>query len=337
MTAAPPIVTVVMPVFNALPYLDAAIASILAQTLSDFRLAIYDDCSTDGSFERAREWSARDPRIDVTRGARRLGPSASSQAAALLAKTEFVARMDADDIAHPERLQLLIEALEARPEAVLAGSIFELIDAAGEIILKAAPHRISGTAPPFGHASIMYRNAAFRAAGGYRAGTEYYEDLDLYRRMSAQGELLVINRPLLQMRFAGQNARLRDEKLAVLDRIDRQHAGYAERQLAQGKILPVSFYALAVLSILALERPRLLGLMARHAHKGNLLSLFAAATMIAIAEVSPRLARGISFGLNALREIRSRRRYQWHGVCRWQFPASGSAEHSLPQAHAATA
>lgn len=325
MSAASRCLTVVMPVFNALPYLDAAIESVRAQTWREFRLAIYDDGSSDGSFERACDWAARDPRIDVTRGKERLGPCGSSQAAAMLATTELVARMDADDLAHPRRLELQVAALAARPEAVLIGSIFELIDGSSRVLRKAASSRIAGEAPPFGHASIMYRHAAFLEAGGYRPETEYFEDLDLYRRMSRQGELLVINQPLLQLRFAGQNARLQDEKLAVLMRIDRQYPGFAKRQFERRKILPVSFYSLAVLSILALERPRLLGLLARHGYRRNLYSLVAVGAMISIAEVWPRLGRWIGFAVNGLRELRSKQKFASGGVYRWQFPASGDA------------
>lgn len=322
MSPAIPSVTVVMPVYNALPWLDAAIESMLTQTLGDFALAIYDDHSSDGSYERALEWAARDQRISVSRGTRRLGPSASSQAAAMLARSEFVARMDADDISHPERLAQQLAALQADPGAVLVGSTIEMIDGKGKVIRAATPGRIAGKAPPFAHPSIMYRRHAFDAAGGYRPGTEYFEDLDLFRRMAGQGRILVINRPLLQLRFAGQNARLTDDRMAVLRRVERQYGhGWSEADDAPDhRIAPLAFYSLAVLSILTLQRPHLVGMMLRHASFAKPLVAMAVLAMVTVAEVSPLLARGIGDALSWWRERRTAGRFVPGEVYRWDFP-----------------
>ena len=89
-----------MPVRNALPFLDAAISSILEQSFADFELIIGDDGSTDGSSDRLRAWSARDPRIRLLHRSESGGPVGSSNWVANAARTPIVARMDADDIAH---------------------------------------------------------------------------------------------------------------------------------------------------------------------------------------------------------------------------------------------
>ena len=70
--------SVVMPVHNALPHLDAAVRSILEQTHRDFEFVILDDASTDGSTERLKEWAAKDERIRLHLGKKNLGPAASS-------------------------------------------------------------------------------------------------------------------------------------------------------------------------------------------------------------------------------------------------------------------
>jgi glycosyltransferase involved in cell wall biosynthesis len=317
MSGAEPALTVVMPVHNALPYLDAAVASILGQTHHDFIFVIYDDCSTDGSYERLVEIAANEPRIKLHRGSARLGPRESSHVAAGLAQSEFVARRDADDIAHPERLALELAALRGNPRAVLVGATPELIDGPGRILRRAAPSRIGGSAPPFAHPSIMYRREAFDAAGGYRPDTDYFEDLDLYRRMARHGELLVINSPLHQLRFAGQNARLRDDPMEVLQWINRQYPG---PRRTKRTIAPMAFYTVAVLSILTLARPRLFGLMLHHARLRPFAVFAAVAGMIAIAEFSPRMARGIGFLIACLREIRARGRFQAGQIYAWHFP-----------------
>ncbi len=103
-----------MPVYNALPFLDESIRSILEQTLSDFEFVILDDASTDGSVERLREWSPRDGRIRLHESRQRLGLSGSSNAVVAKARAPIVARMDADDIAHPDRLRRQWNIMESR-------------------------------------------------------------------------------------------------------------------------------------------------------------------------------------------------------------------------------
>jgi glycosyltransferase involved in cell wall biosynthesis len=313
--------TVVMPVFNALPYLDQAIASIAAQTHSDFQLAIYDDHSNDGSYELALAWASRDPRISVVRGDRRLGPCGSSAAAAALATGQFVARMDADDIATPDRLAVQLRALLDDPTAVLVGSVFDMIDGENRLLRPAAFGQIRTTLPPIAHASILYRRAAFEAAGGYRSETDYFEDQDFYARISKIGRMLVIDRPLIKLRFAGQHARLRDDRSHVLELISR-HYRPAERNSAGasgGLLEPLAFYSVGVLAVMGLERPRLLGLMIRRGNFSPPFAALAVLAFIAVAEVSPRLARGLNYLIGRLRAQWIDHRHAVHSVRVWQF------------------
>lgn len=313
--------TVVMPVYNARPYIDEAIESIVTQIYTAFVFAIYDDHSTDGSFERALEWAARDERIAVVRGKKRLGPSASSQKAAELATTEFVARMDADDIAHPERLKLQMEVLNDYLDAVLIGSIPELIDGGGRVIRSAASAGIMSAFPPFAHPGVLYRRTAFVAAGGYDPDTDYFEDFDLFRRMAQHGHLLVNSAPLIKMRFAGQNARWRDDRMKVLRRLNRLYSGKSGDALADSKIAPMAFYSVAVLAVLALERPQLFRLMLKHGRFRPLWPGLAVLTMIAVAEIWPRLAGGIGRTLKFCRDRLGRSQRKTASVYRWNFPS----------------
>src|SRR6185312_17087211 len=100
---AKPSISVVMPVHNAFPFLNESIKSILEQTLKDFEFVILDDSSTDRSAELLREWSLRDKRIHLHQSKKPLGLAASSNAVVARACAPLVARMDADDIAHPDR------------------------------------------------------------------------------------------------------------------------------------------------------------------------------------------------------------------------------------------
>src|SRR6266576_1910054 len=126
-----PLISVVMPVHNALPFLDQSIRSILEQTLTDFEFVILDDASVDGSVELLREWSLRDKRIHLYESKKRLGLSGSSNAVVAKARASIVARMDADDIAHPDRLRRQWNIIEGRPDVVVIGALCQGIDAGG--------------------------------------------------------------------------------------------------------------------------------------------------------------------------------------------------------------
>src|SRR4051812_6478661 len=113
-TLAPknPRVSVVMPVHNALPYLDGAMECILGQTFTNFEFVILDDASTDGSTARLREWAERDSRIRLMEEERNLGPALSSDKVARAATAPIVARMDADDLCARTRLAAQYEVLQ---------------------------------------------------------------------------------------------------------------------------------------------------------------------------------------------------------------------------------
>lgn len=317
MAPHPTSLTVVMPVHNAMPWLDAAIASIAGQSFTAFRLAIYDDHSTDGSYEAALAWAARDARIAVTRGAARLGPCGSSNAAAALAETEFVARMDADDLAHPERLAVQLAALAEHPEAVLTGSVFDVIDGTGTVLFTTRGGSPGSKSALIGHPSILYRRAVFDAVGGYRAGTDYFEDHDLFLRMCAHGPILVIDRPLVQVRFAGQNHRLSEDPGPILEHINRNYAAPAGPKNPTRPLSPIAFYSLANLAMLGGRRPHIFGLMLRRAQLDLHPATLAAFAFVGLAEASPRLARRVWQGVSALRNrlapqpARSESSYLW--------------------------
>jgi GT2 family glycosyltransferase len=204
-----PQLSVVMPVHNALPFLDEAVESILGQSYGDFEFVIRDDGSTDGSRQALRQWAKRDSRIRLFEG-EQLGPSGSSNWVVGEARAPLVARMDADDVAHPDRLKRQLQVMEAAPEIVLLGTTFRPIDADGLIVRPYDYSRITRNdfAAPFAHASILFRRDRFEAVGGYREECAYWEDLDLFLRMAARGRIGVLAEPLLSYRQAQTSTRL---------------------------------------------------------------------------------------------------------------------------------
>lgn len=115
-----PKVSVLLAVYNGMPYLPEAIESLWAQTFSDFELILIDDASTDGSADYLQSLS--DPRIRLLRNQQQQGLAASLNARLAQARGEYMARMDADDISLPRRLERQVAYLEAHPEISICGS-----------------------------------------------------------------------------------------------------------------------------------------------------------------------------------------------------------------------
>ncbi|RZK45252.1 MAG: glycosyltransferase family 2 protein [Hymenobacter sp.] len=122
MSSSLPLVSVVLPVYNAGPYLGEAIESILSQTLRELELLVVDDCSTDDSLAVARRYEATDSRVRVLASSENLGRSFVDNWGQDQARAPYIAKMDADDVALPHRLQTQYDFLEGHPEVDLTSS-----------------------------------------------------------------------------------------------------------------------------------------------------------------------------------------------------------------------
>lgn len=178
------------------------------------------------------------------------------------------------------------------------------------------PGKILGHTPPFAHPSILYRRSDFEATGGYPPNTDYFEDIELYRRLATRGALLVIVAPLVSIRFAGQHPRLHDNREEVLRKVDRQF--HANPDAAGDRPVTImAYYSIAVHKILALQRPRMLGEMLRRAQFGSPLRALAILGYVSVAEISPRLARFIGNSAVWTRERFAARRLDGDLVREW--------------------
>lgn len=118
-----PKVTVLMPTYNVAPWVEEAVRSVLAQTYQDFVLLVMDDCSSDNTVEVVR--SIQDSRIRIEKNAHNLGLSANLNRGLSLVDTEYVARMDGDDIAEPTWLEKEVAVLDAHPEIGICSAGWE--------------------------------------------------------------------------------------------------------------------------------------------------------------------------------------------------------------------
>ena len=127
----PPRVSVVVCVYNGEDFLRESIDSILSQTFADFELLILDDASIDSTPQILSECAAQDQRIRLAQNEQNLGLTKSLNKCLALARGEYVARQDADDVSLPERLAKQVEAMDARPELAALGAWVEVIDEQG--------------------------------------------------------------------------------------------------------------------------------------------------------------------------------------------------------------
>ncbi len=206
MNAAPSI-TVLMPVYNAAPFLREAVESVLVQTHVDLELLVVNDGSTDESGIILGEYT--DSRIRVVDNAKNLGLIASLNIGLGNARGRYMARMDGDDIMHPDRLRQLFELLEGQPGIAAAATGVQFIDAHGRITGtwdrdQATPteETVAGMLPKTNCiASIMVRTAIVRDLG-YAKRQVGVEDWDLLLRMRSRGlRIAKIPKPLYNYRI----------------------------------------------------------------------------------------------------------------------------------------
>jgi len=185
-----PQISVIIPVWNCDRYLRQAIESILRQDYQEFELIVIDDGSDDGSAEVAKSF-AHDERVKIITQ-KNSGVVAARNAGLRLARAEFVAFLDADDIAMPSRLSKQLAFLRDHPDVAVVGShITHFNDAEGELrtikVNLTAKEVISGleTRNTLAQPSVMLRKSMAMAVGGYREAFKYgAEDYDLWLRLA---------------------------------------------------------------------------------------------------------------------------------------------------------
>lgn len=251
-----------MGVYNGGRLLDKAIASIVGQTYSSWELVVVDDGSTDSSLEVARSWARRDPRVRVVEHHVNRGHAVALNHAFTVARGELLARMDADDVSLPRRLERQVVLLDTRPDVAVVGTGATFIDAEANELgtghlfeehedIAANIYRTT----PLIHPSVMMRRTFLESLGGYDVRLRRAEDSDLWLRGYRRFRYHNLPEALLQYRI-GDNSGV-DRVTALEGAFVLARGAYRERHLLSKGPYACRFLVSSFLVRAGLRRRRL--------------------------------------------------------------------------------
>jgi len=244
-----PLISVIMPVYNGEPYLRTSIESILSQTFGDFEFIVVDDGSTDNSLATIKSYGDRRVRLLESRHA---GLTAALNRGLAVAAAPLIARMDADDIAMPERFAIQAAYVKTYPDVDILCSDASIIEETGRIV---GEHRMDEMTKdrlylsllyirrdkPIIHPSVMMRRFVLEELEGYRDYPNA-EDHDLWLRAVGRFKFAAVNQKLLQYRIHSRGVSRSRRRM----------------QITNGIMSTANHYALAKTGVdLFIERKRL--------------------------------------------------------------------------------
>ena len=241
-----PRLSILLPCRDAAEHLPAALASIDSQTFRDFEVVAIDDGSSDETGALLDAWAARDARVRVLHSPAR-GIVAALHEAAVAASGELLARMDADDVAHPERLARQVALLDGDdgigacgtqvhyiPREVLRDGARRYERWLNSLVTPEQIERDMFVECPLAHPTLVMRRSAFEAAGGYQDHS-WPEDYDLVLRLWAAGHALAkVPAVLLDWRESAGRLSRTDARYAE-EQFQACKAHYLARTLVRGR------------------------------------------------------------------------------------------------------
>lgn len=278
-----PSVSVIMPVFNQERFLAQAIESVLRQTFTDFELLIINDGCTDGSMGIAASY--RDPRIRLVDHGGNRGLAAALNSGVDLSPAEFVARQDADDLSHPERLERQVAYLVQHPDVVLLGTRLQWIGEDGRRLHLSVPayscaqirwSYLLAFGGISGAAAMFRREPVLSTIGRYSTAFRYSNDAEFHSRIIRRFRAENLPAPLYLVRAHadqmthtyGTVPRAEAERITVRNMLDLLQAGGAI-----GAVTPDVERELTVLRALHTRDPELLRQFPTAQSRGLLLEL----------------------------------------------------------------
>lgn len=227
-----PPVSIVISIYNGEKFLREAIESILSQTFTDFEVIVIDDGSVDSTPHLLALYEQRDPRILIHRFGGNRGLSAALNFGIRCARGKYIARMDADDISLPYRLEEQVKFMDEHPEIDVLGTAYTLIDESGHHLQTTVFPGNSDILRwsllffnPIAHPSTMMRTSTIRKVGGYNTELTSAQDYELWTRVTLAGRLSNLQKVHMLLRLHGERItyKHREQQIAFTNEAKRKY------------------------------------------------------------------------------------------------------------------
>lgn len=239
-----PRLSVVTAVYNGERYLDETVASVLAQDFRELEYVIVDDASSDGTPEILARWAAADPRVTVLRNEANLGPSASRNRGIRAARGPWIACQDADDVSEAGRFSAQMDWIERNPETVLVATEYVVIDERGMLLRFDRRADVPEVIEFFlrfgnvigGHSQVLFRREDVLAIGGYNESYRSAEDYDLWTRLAARGDVVILPVRGMRYRLHGMSASrtfTHEQRMTAVRVIQRELQAWLGRSIGE--------------------------------------------------------------------------------------------------------
>ena len=235
-----PLVSVIIPCYNAEQYVEVAVRSVMKQSYINLEVITIDDCSTDNTLSILKKLASEDNRIVLLCNNKNLGLVSTLNKGIYMAKGKYIARMDADDISVFDRIDKQVNFLEENRGVALCGSNYLVIDEKGRQIGKIIFPSEDATIKaellfmnPFAHPTVMMKKETLEKCGFYEEGMVPAEDYELWVRIAKDHRVANIPDYLLKYRVHGNNITItqRENQKHVLQKILNKYVvsfGYAD-------------------------------------------------------------------------------------------------------------
>lgn len=230
----PPLVSVVMPIYNCVPYLPEAIVSLLIQTFTDFEIIAVNDGSTDDSLSILKRFAKFDSRIKII-DQKNSGIVKALNRGIKESRGKYIARMDGDDISFPNRFKEQVAILERDPSIVLVAGDFEVIDESSQTMYReqVAPdnefiQRAFYLRNAIAHGSVMFRKSAIESIGHYSNEYGPTEDMELWMRLLDYGKFSATGTSIYRWRVNSQGITSTNNPESIRQATEHLHRRWAK-------------------------------------------------------------------------------------------------------------
>ena len=230
-----PVVSVVMSIYNGRQYLRDAVDSILNQTCKDFEFIIINDGSTDDTADMLAEYRKTDNRLLIA-AQENIGLTHSLNRAIRLARGEFIARQDVDDISAPQRLDKQLSYIKTDPELAAVGCLRDILGDDGIVrktrnpkFSRAGIKRFLRHSNLFMHGEVLMRKSCLEEVGLYREFFRHAQDYDLWLRLSEHFDLDIVPEPLYAYRITA-------DAISISRRQTQENYAQIARKLQQERL-----------------------------------------------------------------------------------------------------